>query len=353
MKLIHASDFHLDSPFHRLDPTRATQRRRELRSIPARLAQLARQEEADLILLPGDLFDTERVYPESVSALRDGLGSLSIPVFIAPGNHDFFHPRSPYATPDWPDNIHIFTSTRWESVDLPALGCVVHGRAFDAPHLEYSPLADFRAPRDGRIHLLCLHGEVGRDGRYGPISRDELTRCGARYVALGHVHSCSGLQQEGQVYWAYPGCPEGRGFDETGDKGVLAVEVGPNAVSARFLPLSLRRHRIETLQAGAPLPTDHSPDLVRFLLQGACAIPPNPEKLAQQLSALHFYVEVRDETTLPENLWARQQEDSLTGLFLRELKGRLAGADETRRQRLILAARFGLAALEGREDIRP
>lgn len=353
MKLIHASDFHLDSPFQRLDPHRAAQRRRELRTLPARLAQLAEQEGAELMLLPGDLFDGQRVYPESVAALRDALGSLSIPVFIAPGNHDFFHPRSPYAAGGWPDNVHIFSSSRWECVELPELGCVVHGRAFDSPHLEHSPLSGFQVPRDGRIHLLCLHGELGREGRYGPISPADLRGCGARYVALGHVHSCSGLQREGEVFWAYPGCPEGRGFDELGDKGVLVVEVGPNSVSARFSPLALRRHRIQPLQAGAPLPPDRSPDLVRFVMQGACAVPPDPEELAARLSPLHFYVEVRDETTLPEDLWARQREDSLTGLFLRALHHRLAEVGEEERQTLILAARFGLAALEGREDIRP
>ena len=51
-------------------------------------------------------------------------------VFIAPGNHDFYSPRSIYAGTRWPENVHIFSTVQVESVELPALGCVVHGAAF-------------------------------------------------------------------------------------------------------------------------------------------------------------------------------------------------------------------------------
>lgn len=64
-------------------------------------------------------------------------------------------------------------------------------------------------------------------------------------------------------------------------------------------------------------------------------------------------MELRDRTTLPVELWARAAEDSLTGLFLREMRARLDGADGDERDKLLLAARFGLAALEGGEDICP
>ena len=64
-------------------------------------------------------------------------------------------------------------------------------------------------------------------------------------------------------------------------------------------------------------------------------------------------MELRDRTTLPQDLWARAGEDTLTGLFLREMKDRLEGAEDGERDKLLLAARFGLAALEGGEDVRP
>ena len=357
MKLLHAADLHLDSPFRQLTAAQAAQRRRELRDVPARLARLAREEKADLVLLPGDLFDGERVYPETVRALADALGDIPAPVFISPGNHDFYHAASPYDTALWPENVHIFTSAALTGVPLPALNCVVHGCAFTAPRREDDPLAGFSAPRDGRIHLLCLHGELSAPGGfYAPISPQSLAGSGARYAALGHIHVCTGLQWAGAVPWAYPGCPEGRGFDETGPKGVLLVTLDSGEVQARFHPLCQRQYRIEAVELssfGGGLPREPSPDLVRLCLTGESAAPPNLAALTAQAAPRFFRVELRDETTLPQDLWARREEDSLTGLFLREMSRRLEGADEGERPALLLATRFGLAALEGGEDIRP
>ena len=74
LRLLHAAGFHLDSPFSGLTTAQSAQRRRELRQLPARLAELARREDVDLVLLPGDLFDGERVYPETIDALAAETG---------------------------------------------------------------------------------------------------------------------------------------------------------------------------------------------------------------------------------------------------------------------------------------
>ena len=357
MKILHAADLHLDSPFHRLSAQQAAQRRGELRQIPTRLAALAREEGADLVLLPGDLFDGERVYPETVRALADALADIPAPVFIAPGNHDFYHPSSPYETTLWPENVHIFTSPTVTGVPLPGLDCVVYGCAFTAPRREDDPLLGFSAPRDGRAHLLCLHGDTQTvGGVYAPIAPQSLAGSGARYAALGHIHTRTQLQWTGPVAWAYPGCPEGRGFDELGEKGVLLVTLDQTGVQARFHPLCRRQYQIRRVELSAfPQALADCPreDLVRWILTGQSAAPPDLAALAAQAGAHCFYAEVRDETTLPQDLWARREENSLTGLFLREMARRLEQSEESARPGLLLAARFGLAALEGGEDIRP
>lgn len=354
MKLLHASDFHLDSPLSGLPPERSAQRRRELRDIPARLAQLAKEEEADLVLLSGDLFDGARVYPETVSALAQALGDMAVPVFIAPGNHDYYHEKSPYAALLWPDNVYIFTLPALQSVELPRLNCVVHGCAFTASHREDNPLSGFTAPDDGKLHLLCLHGEVGLSGSYAPIDPKSLEKSGASYAALGHVHaSVSG--RAGRTLWAYPGCPEGRGFDELGPKGALAVSLdGPAAV--KFIRVCRRQYRVETVDVNefdSALPQEENPDLVRLMLAGESRFTPDLAALTARAASRFFHVELRDQTVLPRGLWTRANEDSLTGLFLREIRARLEEAVGSERDKLLLAARFGLAALEGEEDVRP
>lgn len=376
MKLLHASDFHLDSPLTGLPPDKSARRRGELREVPARLAKLAGEEGADLVLLSGDLLDGERVYPETVRALAQALGDMAVPVFIAPGNHDYYHPKSPYALTAWPDNVHIFTQPGLEAIELPGLNCVVHGCAFTAPHREDDPLSGFAAPDDGKLHLLCVHGEVGLAGSYGPIDPKSLEKSGAAYAALGHIHAgMSG--RAGKTLWAYPGCPEGRGFDELGPKGALIVtfggsaqlgisspdgpafapiDLGVQSAAARFVPVCRRQYRIEAVNVDSftdTLPQGESPDLVRLLLTGESRFVPDLAALTAQAAPHFFHVELRDRTTLPTDLWARAGEDTLTGLFLREMKARLEGAEDGERDKLLLAARFGLAALEGGEDVRP
>ena len=65
---------------------------------------------------------------------------------------------------------------------------------------------------------------MGPDSGYGPISPGDIAASRLDYLALGHIHQASGLQREGSTYWAYPGCPEGRGFDELREKKALYVE---------------------------------------------------------------------------------------------------------------------------------
>jgi hypothetical protein len=62
-------------------------------------------------------------------------------------------------------------------------------------------------------------------------------------------------------------------------------------------------------------------------------------------------VQLRDATRLRRDVWARAGEDTLTGLFLRNLRSRYeeAESDESRAA-VTLAVRLGLAALEGREE---
>lgn len=356
LKIIHGADFHLDSPFAGLSPERAAQRRGEQRELLDRLAALARKKKADLVLLAGDLLDSERVFRETVQALREALASIPCPVFIAPGNHDFYSRRSVWAALDWPENVHIFTSGTPEPVELP--GCTLWGRAFTDAHSDVCPLDGLAVPDGGKLQIACLHGDVDGTGGYGPISRADIAASGLDYLALGHVHQASGLQREGNTFWAYPGCPEGRGFDELGEKGVLYVEAEPGTVTAQFVPLAQVRYEIITADITGPegalsnileaLP-DRTRDLIcRIVLTGEGKAP-DLANLEQMLSPEFYGLTLIDRTRLPRDLWARREEDALTGLFLRTMWEKCR--EEPDNPLWQLAARYGLAALEGGEEV--
>ena len=168
VKLIHGADFHLDSPFSGLSPERAARRRQELRELPARLAQLARDRGADLVLLSGDLLDSERVYPETVQALKRALGEMPCPVFIAPGNHDCWSEKSVWPPPTGLSRSTSSAPPGWRASPCLIGTATVWGRAFCSPHQGDSPLAGFSAPADGGLHLGCLHGDIAPQSQYGP-----------------------------------------------------------------------------------------------------------------------------------------------------------------------------------------
>ena len=69
VKIVHAADFHLDSAFGALSAEQARQRRRESRELLTRLCNYVNQNGVDLVLLAGDLFDSDTTYRETLEAL--------------------------------------------------------------------------------------------------------------------------------------------------------------------------------------------------------------------------------------------------------------------------------------------
>ena len=362
IRVLHAADLHLDSPFQALGREKALRRREEQRELLARIGEAAREWEADIALFAGDLFDSENVFSDTARVVEEALSAMEIPVFIAPGNHDWYGPRSAWSHLDPGENVHVFTEPEITRFDLPSLNCRVWGSAFTGRY-RMPPLLDFEAEKDGDIlDIMVLHGEVGDPASpYGAVTEEQLARSGMDYAALGHVHSCSGLRRAGETFYAWPGCPEGRGFDETGEKGVLLAELEPGACRLEFIPLSGRRYEIlrtditEARDAAAAimaaLPPDTERDIYRLILTGQTDTPPDIPALTRALEGRFFALELRDETVPLRDIWAERGEDSLRGLFLTRLWERLesvpAGAG---RDRILRAARYGLAAMENGEE---
>ncbi len=355
LNILHAADLHLDSAFGGLTREQAALRRAESREMIDRMVDFGNDHHADLMLLAGDLFDSDSIYSQTAEELSAALERFRGQVVIAPGNHDYYGPKSAYLRLKWPENVHIFTSSTMERLDLPTLGATVYGAAFTTA--EAPAWAGFRAEGDG-IALGVLHGEAGvKDSPYRPISLSAIEGSGLDYLALGHVHKCSGLQKAGDTYWAYPGCPEGRGFDETGDKGFLFGTVERGSVNVRFVPFARRRYEVvevdvtdrdvmEAILRALPLKTDT--DSYRIVLRGETAEKVDTQQLSDRLSPRFFTLELRDKTTAARSIWERSEEDTLRGLFLRDLRAKYDGAQTDDERALIeQAVHFGLSAMEG------
>lgn len=362
IKILHSADLHLDSPFEGLPAGKASIRRGEQRELLGALAALARGEGVDLVLLSGDLLDSDNTYYETGEALVKCLGQIPAPVFIAPGNHDYYSPRSPYARLKLPENVHVFSKNAIEAVELPELKVRVYGAAFTEKHSK-ALLRGFQAPRqEDTLNLLCLHGELGaRESAYNPISLQELEDSGIDYAALGHIHKASGLQRAGNTWYSWPGCPEGRGFDETGEKTVSLVELSPEGCQLETASIATRRYqelRVDITGSDAllaihtQLPDETVRDIYRIILAGETEQSPDLRRLHGALSELFFELQLRDETRLRRSVWERAGEDTLRGLFLLKLRKRYEQAgDEAQRTVIEQAARWGLAALDNGEEV--
>ena len=257
VRILHAADFHLDSAFTGLSEQQARHRRQESRDMTRRMVEYANDHDVQLMLLSGDLFDSDNVYGQTAEELSAALAEFRGQVVIAPGNHDCYTAASPYARTLWPENVHIFTTPYMTRMAFPQYGCTVYGAAFTSPEVSESAALEGVAAGDEGIAIGLLHGEAGaKDSRYRPIPLPQIARSGLDYLALGHVHACSGVQTAEGTAYAYPGCPEGRGFDELGDKGFLIGEVDKGSVKLRFIPFALRRYEILTVDVTGRAPLE-------------------------------------------------------------------------------------------------
>lgn len=362
LKFIHAADFHLDSAFAALTPQQAASRRRESRELPMRLARYVNQNGVELVLLAGDLFDSAAAYRDTAEQFAAALAQMNAQVYIAPGNHDWYGSGSPYRTVKWSKNVHIFTQPAMETMLWQEKNLAIHGAAFTAPEQTTGFLTGFSVPQDEMRHIGLLHGEVApAEARYDPIRREEIAASGLHYLALGHIHKRTEPLRYGQTICASSGCPEGRGFDELGEKGFYAGELDENGqVSLTFVPFARRKYEIlevnitgQTPRAAveAALPPETTQDLYRIVLTGETGEGGAQANTLRDALADRFYaLEIRDRTRLAEDLWARAAEDSLRGLFLRDLKAQLdRAATDAERRTITMAARFGLAALDHRD----
>ena len=356
MKILHSADWHLDAPMTGRTEEQARFLRQELSKVPEKIADLAMQENCDLLLLAGDLFDGAYTQ-DSFRKVYEALEKVKIPVFITPGNHDFCQPKSAYLAENWPANVHIFKHPVMESVTLAELDCTVYGAGYesmDCPAL----LENFKAEGNSKWQIGVLHGDAtNTSSTYCPVSPQQVRLSGLHYLALGHIHKNDSFRA-GDALCAWPGCPMGHGYDETGAKGVILLELGEQ-FHAEFRPLDTPRFYDETVEVGADaqqtlasiLPGVATEDFYRITFTGY-ADKLDLDNLSSQFPYLKNLV-LRDKTIPETELWGTVGDDSLEGVYFGLLHEALDTDSEVFQQRIKLAAKISRQILDGQEVILP
>jgi DNA repair exonuclease SbcCD nuclease subunit len=360
MRLLHFADLHLDAPFAWARPEAARLRRRARRETLTRILQLAEEERVDAVLCAGDLFEHERFTPDTVTFLRESFARTDIPVYLAPGNHDWYSPRSPYALVEWSPNVHLFTEARLTPTQLTD-GLTLWGAAHRAPAGTAGFFTDFRPDRDG-VHLALAHAseksalpfqEEGKEP-HAPFDGAELEAAGIEHAFLGHYHVARDRERH-----TYPGNPDPLEFGESEGRGVVIATVAADGSVTRDrrsvavsqvhdLSVALDGcHHLDDVRQRIAMEIAPLSGSVRVTLTGEvpAELPVDPRALTQLGEHLDGFV-VRTHDLRPSyDLEAIHAEQTVRGQFARDT---LDIPDEERRRRVLIT---GLRALEGRTDL--
>ena len=236
LRLLHTADVHLGARHTDLGERASILRERQFAAFRATV-DLAIAEKVDLLLIAGDLFDSNtqpRRSVERVAAELERLVNASVLTVIIPGTHDVYDGASIYRSYDLPnmaraasDWVAVLTPYIPEIV-LPPLDAIVYGRVFDTKRSLRSPLAGLDARADTRANwkIGMVHGALaipGRtDGDAVVFTEEEIARTGLDYLALGHWHSAV-EGRAGTVSYAYSGAPEPVAVDQDGSGQALLV----------------------------------------------------------------------------------------------------------------------------------
>ncbi|MBQ4146013.1 MAG: DNA repair exonuclease [Clostridia bacterium] len=358
---VHSADIHLDTPFSANLSTKQMQiRRKEIMQTFKKLVLASADK--DFLFLSGDLFDGGYVSSDTIEFVKRCFGEIpDTKVFISAGNHDPLTSNSVYLTEEFGDNVHIFGS-EMEYVDFPELKTRIHGVSFADSRQETTLLSKLEI-KDDWCNILVIHGDIvanGGESVYNPIEKGALAGCGADYVALGHIHIASGLQRAENTWYAYSGVPEGRGFDEEGEKGFYVGEAEKGRVYTEWVGSSARAFHhtffdvsgisdsIELYEKIKAEIKDEN-NLYKVVLNGKARRGLiNLEIIKEQLKNSAFYIDIIDKTSLGYEIDEIAKENSLRGAFVREMLEKITLMDE--KEIGYMALEFGLSAMEGGEN---
>lgn len=363
VKVFHTADVHLDSPFSVSTPSEAEQRRIQLRGIFSSAVFFAKCEKIDIFLISGDLFDARFVTKDTVDAvIRDFSTYPQCKFFISPGNHDPYNDASVYKNYVFPENVHVFSGSK-ECVKLADLNVCVYGIGFTSSEYISSPVAGYGKLDRSMINILVCHGDTTSGSKYGPITQNDIAVSGFDYVALGHIHQKTELLKAGETYYSYPGCLQGRGFDETGHKGAYFGIVSKEKTEMYWKQFSVKRYewiecdvsgvsnKAEALELIRPSLSEFSSDTaLRITLKGTVngGFVVSPMDFGES-NALPYRIEIIDKTQPALQISALEQENTVRGLFYRLAMEKLNTSSKEEKETVNRAIKIGLAALEGRD----
>ena len=383
LRLLHTADVHLGARHADLGDRAATQRERQFAAFVATI-DLALAEKVDLLLIAGDLFDSNVQPKRSVERAASQLQRLvdaRIRLVIAPGTHDVYDRASIYRAYDLPamagavgSDLVTVLDPDHPDVHLKSLDVVVHGRCFATKRAPHSPLQGLDTSKDDRAtwHVGLLHAALAIEGKTDGdevvITTDEIAATRLDYLALGHWHSTT-KGKAGKTSYAYSGAPEPIALDQDGAGNALLVtlEEADGKKTVTIEERKVGRTRVEKVQLDAAS-VGSQPSLVSKLAERAdqdlvldveiIGVKPDEldvhvDEVETELAERFLKLRVRDRSVAPLPEGPVVSADTVLGAFIRDLEAQIAEAeardDEGTSNELRDSLRLGRLLLSGAE----
>ncbi|MGN0169842.1 MAG: exonuclease SbcCD subunit D [Lachnospiraceae bacterium] len=360
MKIIHCADIHLDSAMKKnLSKEQSLQRRSEILLTFESMIDYARENDVRAVLIAGDLFDTNVVSRKTGSIILNQIRQApEIDFYYLRGNHDsydFF--TSGEQEEVLPDNLKLFLD-RFVTYSYP--GVTISGAELTGENQDTIYQSLVLEPQN--FNIVMLHGQ---DSLYQSkdnaqvIAMNQLKNRFIDYLALGHLHTYKEGPLDNRGSFCYPGCLEGRGFDECGQKGFVLLTILDGRMTKEFIPAARRSlHELTVDVTGCDSTFDvaqligrsveriDSQDLVQVILTGEVGIDSerNLSYLTEKFSQQFYVFQIKDKTR-----FAVKQEDYLNDVTLKGEFIRLCmekSYDEEKRKAVM---ELGIHALMGEE----
>lgn len=242
IRLLQLSDVILDArlSFKGMDMSAAKRHERNTEALEAvlSLCELAGQNQADAVIILGNLWDSQAVTASTVARLAEAFAALGdTPVVICPGATDPYNAQSFYdpgvlaafAIRTWSKNVHIFSHpefTGWISPTRPDV-CFI-GRACKGSTARVPPPKPVNPA--GATCLIRLEYDGASVQALEPAMHDDYA-----YTAFGGTKNSAVVNgADGTVRGAASGTLIGRTADELGPRTALWVGLTPNADGVGF-----------------------------------------------------------------------------------------------------------------------
>lgn len=231
-KFIHCADLHLGSRFSGVrsrDKALADKMADSTFASFSNIVDLARSENADFLVISGDMFDSDTTTPGTRARYTELLEKAEVPCYIVRGNHDF---RTSWENSiPLPPNAHEFGGEPETFIHNLKNGGQVEltGISFTERHTRENLASKLKGSKN-LFTIGCVHCDMdgGNDSVYAPCTMNDLMGKNIDYWALGHIHKGEVLNE--RPYVVYPGNPQGRNIKESGEKGAYVVTVESDVV---------------------------------------------------------------------------------------------------------------------------